>query len=52
VFLRLFAEFVRAQVISLTMSDGSGLVGMRGKVVELCESIVRTLGHSASDPVE
>ena len=43
--VRLFAQFVRGQVICFTVCDCSRGVSMRGKVVEFGESIVRTLWH-------
>lgn len=45
VLVRLFAEFVRAQVICFPVCDRSRLVSVGRKVVELCDSIVRTLWH-------
>ena len=43
--VRLLGEFVRGHVISFTVRDSSRGVGMGSKVVELCDSIVRTLWH-------
>jgi hypothetical protein len=45
---RLFAEFVSAQMVSFTMGDRSGGVRVGRNVVELYDSIVRTLRHTVS----
>jgi hypothetical protein len=45
-FVRLPAEFVSGEVILLVMGDGRDRVGVGSKVVQLCDSIVRTLWHS------
>jgi hypothetical protein len=45
VLVRLFGEFVRGQVISLTVRDSSGGVGVGRQVMKFCDSIVRTLWH-------
>jgi hypothetical protein len=45
VLVRLFGKFMRGQVISLTVRDGSGGVGVGRQVMEFCDSIVRTLWH-------
>jgi hypothetical protein len=41
--VRLFAEFVSAQVISFAVGDGGGGVGVGRKIVELRGSFVRAL---------
>jgi len=43
--MRLPGEFVSSQMISLTMGDSSGAVGMRCKVVKFRESVMGTLWH-------
>ena len=43
--MRFFGEFVRGHVISFAVRDSSRGMGMGSKVVELCDSIVRTLWH-------
>ena len=43
--MRLFAEFVSGQVVSFTGGDGGCSMGVRRKVVQLCDSIVRALWH-------
>ncbi len=43
--MRLFAEFVRGHMISFTVRDSGRGMGVGGKVVEFCDSIVRTLWH-------
>jgi hypothetical protein len=45
--MRLFGKFVSAQMIAFAVGDGSCSVRVGRKVVELCESIVRALGHGA-----
>jgi hypothetical protein len=45
VFVRLFAEFVSGEMISLAVGDGRGRVGVGRKAVEFCGSIVRALWH-------
>jgi hypothetical protein len=44
-FVRLPGKFVSGFVISLAVSCGSRLVGVRRKVMELCGPVVRTLWH-------
>jgi len=39
---RLFAEFMGGQMIPLAVGDGGVGVGMGRKVMELCDSSVRT----------
>jgi hypothetical protein len=46
-FRRLLAKLVSVQLISLFMSCGGGFMGVRGKVVQLCGSIVCALWHGA-----
>jgi hypothetical protein len=43
--MRLPAEFVGGQMVSLTVGSGGGLVGVGGKIVKFRGSIVRTLRH-------
>jgi hypothetical protein len=45
VFQSLLAEFVGGQVISLCVSGSGGGVSVLCQVVQLCRSIMRTLGH-------
>jgi hypothetical protein len=45
--LCLFGEFVSGQMVPFAVGDGRSGVGMGGKVVELCESIVRALWHDS-----
>src|SRR5271166_4998203 len=45
VLKRLFAQFVTAQMVSLAMGNRGRGVGVCRKIVELCDSIVRTLWH-------
>jgi hypothetical protein len=42
---RLLAKLVSSQVISLGVSCGCGFMGVGGKVVQLCGSIVCALWH-------
>ncbi len=39
---RLFAEFMGGQMVPLAVGDGGVGVGMGRKVMELCDSVVRT----------
>jgi hypothetical protein len=41
----LFSEFVGAEMVSLTVCDRGGGVGMGRKIVEFGDSIVRALWH-------
>ncbi len=43
--MRLFGEFVRGHVICFTVRDSGRGMGVGSKVVEFCDSIVRTLWH-------
>lgn len=43
--VRLFRQLVRGEVIFLAVCHGSGIVGVRCKIVKLRNSIVRTLWH-------
>jgi len=45
VLVRLFAEFVRRHMICFAVRDSGRGMGVRGKIVQLCDSIVRTLWH-------
>ena len=45
VLSRLLGEFVSSQMISFTVGDRGGSVGVGGKVVEFYGSIVQGLGH-------
>jgi len=42
-FVRLFAEFVGREVVSLAVRDGSSRVGVGSKVVQFCNSIMCAL---------
>ena len=44
--MSLYCQFMSREVISLPMSHGCGGVGVRGKVMEFCDPIVRALWHS------
>jgi hypothetical protein len=41
----LHRKFVRSEMVAFAMGCCGGLVGVGGKIVELCNSIVRALGH-------
>jgi hypothetical protein len=43
VFVRLFAELMSGQMISLAVGDGSSVVGVGREVVEFCHSVVGAL---------
>jgi hypothetical protein len=45
VLMSLFREFVGGEMIALAVGRGSGLVSMRGLVVELSGAVVWALGH-------
>lgn len=45
VLMRLFAQFVRGQMIAFAVRGGGCGVGVRCQVVKFGDSIVRALGH-------
>jgi hypothetical protein len=49
--VRLFAEFVSGEMISLTVSRGGRGVGVGRKAMEFCGSIVRALWHGVSPAI-
>ncbi len=47
-FVRLLGKFVCGEMIAFAVCGGGGVVGVGGKILQLCNSIVGTLGHGCS----